>query len=153
MAKESAGILLYRRRQERLEFLLVHPGGPLWKNKDQGAWSIPKGEILPGEDPLAAAQREFEEELGVKPPGNFIALKPVKQKSGKVVRAWAVQGDWDPSGLKSNTFRLEWPPRSGKLQEFPEVDRAAFFDAVVARAKINPAQIPLLEELQVRIGT
>jgi len=147
MAKESAGLLFYRKHHGNLEFLLVHPGGPFWKNKDSGAWTIPKGEIQPGEDPLAAAQREFAEELGFKPGGTFIALTPVKQKAGKVVRAWAIEGEWNPAQLKSNTFSLEWPPRSGKFQEFPEVDQAAFFDLQLARTKINPAQIPLLEEL------
>jgi predicted NUDIX family NTP pyrophosphohydrolase len=150
MAKESAGLLLYRKRQGTLEALLVHPGGPFWRNKDAGAWTIPKGEIQPGEEPLTAAQREFEEEIGFKPNGNFIALSSIKQKAGKVVNAWAIEGEWDPNELKSNTFSLEWPPHSGKLQEFPEVDQAAFFDLRQARTKINPAQIPLLEELERR---
>lgn len=152
MAKESAGLLLFRKRAGKIEFLLVHPGGPFWKNKDDGAWTIPKGEIQLGEDPLSAAQREFEEELGFKPNGTFIPLAPIKQKSGKIVRAWAVEGDWDPTQLKSNTFSLEWPPRSGKSQQFLEVDRAAFFDLELARTKINPAQIALLEELEQRVS-
>jgi predicted NUDIX family NTP pyrophosphohydrolase len=148
MPRENAGLLLYRNGQGGLEVLLVHPGGPFWKNKDLAAWTIPKGEVEPGEDPLTAARREFAEELGFSPDGKFLPLTAIKQKSGKVVRAWAVHGDWDPGNLKSNTFTLEWPPRSGKLQEFPEVDRAAFFDLQVAREKINPAQIALLEELE-----
>ena len=150
MAKESAGLLLYRKRPGKIQFLLVHPGGPFWKNKDEGAWTIPKGEIQPGEDPLSAAQREFEEELGLKLNGTFIPLAPIQQKSGKIVRAWAIEGDLDTTQLKSNTFSLEWPPRSGKQQQFPEVDRAAFFDLELARRKVNPAQIPLLEELEQR---
>jgi len=152
MAKESAGLLFYRKRAGKMEFLLVHPGGPFWKNKDDGAWTIPKGEIQPSEDPLTAAQREFEEELGFKPNGTFIPLTPIKQKSGKIVRAWAIEGGWDPAQLKSNTFSLEWPPHSGKVQQFPEVDRAAFFDLRLALTKINPAQIPLLEELEGHYG-
>lgn len=151
MAKESAGLLLYRKKNGILEFLLVHPGGPLWKNKDLGAWTIPKGEILPGEEPLGAARREFEEELGFTPTGEWIPLSPIKQKAGKIVRAWAFQGDWDPALLKSNTFTLDWPPRSGRMQEFPEVDQAAFFDFQLAGRKINPAQIPFLEELQQKL--
>jgi predicted NUDIX family NTP pyrophosphohydrolase len=148
MAKESSGLLLFRKRRGELEYLLVHPGGPFWKNKDLGAWTIPKGELQPSEDPLTAAQREFQEELGVKPAGTFIPLSSIKQKSGKVVHAWAIEGDWDPACLRSNTFTLEWPPRPGKLQEFPEIDRAAFFDFQLARTKINPAQVPMLEELE-----
>jgi predicted NUDIX family NTP pyrophosphohydrolase len=147
MANESAGLLLYRRRGGQLEFLLVHPGGPLWKNKDPGAWTIPKGEIQPGEDPLAAAQREFQEELGFEVRGAFLLLTPIKQKAGKVVHAWAIEGDCEPTAVRSNTFKLQWPPRSGQFQEFPEVDNAAFFPLEIARMKINPAQVPLLEEL------
>ncbi len=145
MPKQSAGLLMYRVRNGRPEFLLVHPGGPFWKKKDAGAWTIPKGEIEPGEDALQSAQREFAEELGFKPQGDFIALPAVKQKSGKLVLAWAFQGDCDPASCKSNTFSLEWPPRSGRIQEFPEIDRAGFFAASEAREKINPAQVPLLE--------
>jgi len=148
MPKISAGLLLYRIRNGALEFLLVHPGGPFWKNKDNGAWTIPKGEIADNEEPLAAAIREFEEELGFKPSGQFIELTPIKQKAGKLVHAWAVEGDCDPSQIKSNTFSIEWPPRSGKQEEFPEVDRAEFFKLEAAKTKINPGQIPLLEELQ-----
>jgi predicted NUDIX family NTP pyrophosphohydrolase len=150
MPKISAGLLLYRVRNGVLEFLLVHPGGPFWKNKDAGAWTIPKGEIGDGEESLAAATREFEEELGFKPNGPFAELTPIKQKGGKVVQAWAFEGDCDPSKIKSNTFTMEWPPRSGKQAEFPEVDRAEFFNLEDAKAKVNPGQIPLLEEVQRR---
>ena len=147
VAKTSAGLLMYRRIAGYLEFLLVHPGGPFWKNKDTGAWSIPKGEVEESEDSLAAARREFEEELGIRPAGDFRELKPIKQKSGKIVQAWAFEGDCDPKQIKSNAFTIEWPPRSGKMTSFPEVDRAAFFRLQEARAKINPAQIPFLEEV------
>jgi len=139
---------MYRRRNDRLEYLLVHPGGPFWAKKDQGAWTIPKGEIEAGEDPLAAAKREFEEELGFVAAGEFIQLAPIKQKSGKVVHAWAFEGDCEPSALKSNTFTIEWPPRSARMMEFPEVDRAEFFPIEIATQKINPAQISFLEETQ-----
>ena len=145
MTKESAGLLMFRRRAGELEFLLVHPGGPFWKNKDAGAWTIPKGEIEEGEDALATAKREFEEELGIKAAGSFFELKPIKQKGGKVVQAWAFEGDCDLDQIKSNTFSMEWPPRSGKMVEFPEVDRAEFFSLKKAKEKINEAQIPLLE--------
>ncbi len=147
MPKESAGLLMYRVKNGELEFLLAHPGGPLWKNKDAGAWTIPKGELRPGEDPLTAARREFEEELGFKPQGDFIALPSITQKSGKLVHAWAFAGDCDPSQIRSNTFTMEWPPRSGRVSAFPEVDQAAFFTLDQARQKLNPAQIPLLEAL------
>jgi predicted NUDIX family NTP pyrophosphohydrolase len=152
MSKQSAGLLMYRRRAGELEFLLVHPGGPFWKAKDAGAWTIPKGEIEEGEDALAAAKREFEEELGFKLEGEFIELMPIKQKSGKRVQAWAFEGDCDTSQIKSNTFTMEWPPRSGKMSEFPEVDRAAFFDLREAKEKINPAQVALLEELGTKLA-
>ena len=148
MAKQSAGLLMYRRRGGSLEFLLVHPGGPFWKGKDAGAWTIPKGEIQPAEAPLAAAQREFEEELGFKPQGSFIELTPIKQKGGKTVHAWTFEGDCDPAGIRSSTFAMEWPPRSGKSREFPEVDQAAFFTIEQAREKINPAQVALLGEVE-----
>ena len=151
MAKQSAGLLVFRERLGQLEVLLVHPGGPFWKNKDAGAWTIPKGELLPNEDPLDAARRECQEELGFEPAGSFIPLQPVKQKGGKIIQAWAVLSDWDPSRLRSNSFPLEWPPRSGKLQEFPEVDQAAYFDLPAAEIKINPAQIPLLHELKAKL--
>jgi predicted NUDIX family NTP pyrophosphohydrolase len=138
---------MYRLRGGALEYLLVHPGGPFWQHKDAGAWSIPKGELLPAEDPLAAAQREFEEEVGFKPQGPFLALTPIKQKGGKIVHAWAFEGDCDPAQIHSNTFSLQWPPGSGRLQQFPEVDRAAFFSAAEGREKLNPAQAEWLEEL------
>jgi predicted NUDIX family NTP pyrophosphohydrolase len=147
MLRLSAGLLMYRTVDERLEFLLVHPGGPYFANKDEGIWSIPKGEPDTNEDLLVTAQREFEEETSVEPTGPFIPLKPIKQKGGKVVHAWAFEGDCDPSTTKSNTFTMEWPPRSGQQMEFPEVDRAEFFDMGTAAQKINPAQVGLLEEL------
>jgi predicted NUDIX family NTP pyrophosphohydrolase len=151
MPKESAGLLLYRKHKGELEFLLVHPGGPFWRNKDAGAWSIPKGEIEAGEDHRAAAQREFGEELGFTPHGEFIPLAPVKQKGGKVIHAWAVAGDCDTSTIKSNIFTVEWPPRSGRMQEFPEIDQAEFFNLEKAKAKINSAQAKLLEELSTKL--
>jgi predicted NUDIX family NTP pyrophosphohydrolase len=151
MAKQSAGLLVYRERLGQLEVLLVHPGGPFWKKKDAGAWTIPKGELLLNEDPLEAARRECQEELGFEPAGSFIPLQPVKQKGGKLIQAWAVLSDWDPSRLRSNSFPLEWPPRSGKVQEFPEVDQAAYFDFSAAEIKINPAQIALLHELKTKL--
>ena len=143
---------MYRVREGELEFLLVHPGGPLWARKDAGIWSIPKGEIHPGEDLLEAAKREFEEELGFKADGAFIQLSPIKQKSGKIVHAWAFAGDCDPASIRSNTFSMEWPPHSGRTGTFPEVDRAAFFKLEQARARINPAQVPLLEELRHKLA-
>jgi predicted NUDIX family NTP pyrophosphohydrolase len=147
VARKSAGLLLFRRTPAGIEVLLVHPGGPLWAKKDEGAWSIPKGEIDAGEDPLAAARREFEEELGSPVSGEFIALAPIRQASGKVVHAWAVEGDFDPATLTSGTFSMEWPPRSGHQQEFPEVDRAEWFAIENAKRKINKAQVPLLDQL------
>ena len=149
----SAGILLHRRRGERLEVLLVHPGGPFWARRDEGAWSIPKGEYTGEEDPLLAARREFEEELGAAPPdGPAQDLGEVRQKGGKLVRAWAVPGDLDPEAIVSNTFELEWPPRSGKLIEVPEVDRAGWFGLEEARTRINAAQLELLERFASRGG-
>jgi len=139
---------MYRIRGGALEVLLVHLGGPFWARKDAGAWFIPKGEIDPGEDELAAAKREFEEETGFKAAGPFLALGSVKHKSGKTVTAWAFEGDCDPATLKSNTFELEWPPRSGKQREFPEVERAAFFTFDSVREKIHPAEFELLTRLQ-----
>ena len=139
---------MYRRRGGKLEILLVHPGGPFWRNKDEGAWSIPKGEVAEGEDLWDAAKREFEEELGTKPQGEFLKLTPIRQKSGKVVHAWAVEGDLDTTSVRSNTFSMKWPPKSGKTAEFPEVDRAEFFDSQLARKKINPAQATLIDELE-----
>jgi predicted NUDIX family NTP pyrophosphohydrolase len=143
---------MYRVRDDELEFLLVHPGGPLWQKKDAGIWSIPKGEIHPGEDGLEAAKREFEEELGVQAQGAFVKLTPITQKSGKIVHAWGFAGDCDPSQIRSNTFSMEWPPRSGRTGTFPEVDRAAFFNLEQAKGRINPAQVPLLEELLRKLG-
>src|SRR5215469_1997618 len=148
MPKISAGLLMYRVRENELEFLLAHPGGPFWKDRDAGAWTIPKGEIQEGENPLAAAKREFEEEVGVKPQGDFIELTPITQKGGKVVHAWAFEGDCDTTNIRSNTFQMEWPPRSGKFQACPEVDHAGFFRMAEALRKINPAQTALLEELR-----
>jgi predicted NUDIX family NTP pyrophosphohydrolase len=143
---------MYRVRGDELEFLLVHPGGPLWAAKDAGIWSIPKGEIYPGEDGLEAAKREFEEELGLKAQGTFVELTPITQKSGKIVHAWTFAGDCDPSQIQSNMFSMEWPPHSGRTGSFPEVDRAAFFNLEQAKARINPAQVPLLEELLRKLG-
>jgi predicted NUDIX family NTP pyrophosphohydrolase len=144
----SAGLVLYRQRPHGPEVLLVHPGGPFWAHRDAGAWSIPKGEIDPGEDPRSAALRETTEELGYAPPDpRFQALVPIRQRGGKVVLAWAVEAEWDPSGLASNSFEVEWPRRSGRLQRFAEVDRAQWFDLVEARRRILPAQQPLLDQL------
>ena len=134
-------------RNETLEVFLVHPGGPLWRNKDAGAWSIPKGEFVDGEDALAAARREFEEETGTCVEGEFVALTPVRQRGGKIVHAWSVEGDVALDGLASNTVTMEWPPRSGKMQSFPEVDRYGWFELDEARARINEAQRALLDEL------
>jgi predicted NUDIX family NTP pyrophosphohydrolase len=145
---DSAGILLYRERARALEVLLVHPGGPFWARKDLGAWSLPKGEYAAGEDALAAARREFEEELGSPvPPGNPLELGEIRQRSGKRVRAWALAGDLDETGITSNTLEIEWPPRSGRRIEIPEVDRAEWFELELAREKINPAQATLLDRL------
>ena len=139
---------MFRRKTNVLEFLLAHPGGPFWKNKDDGIWTIPKGEAQPEEDLLTRAQIEFEEELGTKPSGNFVPLGSIKQKGGKTVHGWAFEGDLpEKFELKSNTFQVEWPSRSGKFREFPEVDRAEFFQEEIARRKINPAQIPFLDRL------
>jgi predicted NUDIX family NTP pyrophosphohydrolase len=145
----SAGILLHRRGEAGTEVLLVHPGGPFWARKDLGAWSIPKGELDEDEDPRACALREFAEETGTRlPDGALEELGSVKQKSGKVVVAFAVEGDLDPATLVSNTFELEWPPRSGRTQEFPEIDRAGWFDADAAREKLNPAQAAFVDRLE-----
>jgi len=146
----SAGLLMFRRPKiDIVEFLLVHPGGPFWKNKDDGAWSIPKGEAQLGEDLLARAQIEFEEEVGIKPEGNWLPLGSITQKGGKTVHAWAFEGDLpDNFELKSNTFEVEWPPRSGKLKQFPEIDRAEFFPEEIARRKINPAQTAFFDRLR-----
>jgi predicted NUDIX family NTP pyrophosphohydrolase len=149
-AKRSAGILLFRRNGGEVEFLLVHPGGPYWAKKDVGAWSIPKGQIESEEEPRACAIRELEEELGPAPEldlEQLIDLGSIRQRAGKVVEAWAAEGEFDPATLASNTFSMEWPPRSGSQQEFPEVDRAEWFDLIVAREKILPAQAELLDRL------
>jgi predicted NUDIX family NTP pyrophosphohydrolase len=131
-----------------MEVLLVHPGGPFWAKKDLGAWSVPKGEFPPGEDALVAARREFEEETGFAVDGRFIQLTPVKQSGGKLVQVWAVEGDCDASAVRSNTFSIEWPPRSGKEQQFPEIDRAEWFTIEAAKQKILKGQIPFIEELK-----
>jgi predicted NUDIX family NTP pyrophosphohydrolase len=148
MPKVSAGLLVYRRRNRRLEVYLVHPGGPFWAKKDAGAWSIPKGEVPPGSDALAHARIELQEETGCAVDGEFTPLKPVRQAGGKTVQAWAIEGDCDADNIVSNTFTVEWPPRSGKMQEFPEVDRAGWFDLDTARAKLIPAQGAFLDQLQ-----
>ena len=148
MAKISAGLLMFRIRDGEIQVFLVHPGGPFWTRKEEGVWSIPKGEVDPGEGELTAAKREFEEETGVRPEGEFLPLGVIKQKSGKLVQAWAFEGDCNPASVKSNAFQMEWPPHSGKKQEFPEIDRAEFFEIEAAKRKINPAQAPLLEELK-----
>lgn len=153
-SKRSAGILLFRRVDGEPEFLLVHPGGPFWEKKDAGAWSIPKGGIEEAEDPQACAIRELEEELGSAPeldPERLVELGTIRQKAGKVVEAWAAEADFDPATLASNTFAMEWPPRSGRQQEFPEVDRAGWFDLEQAREKILPAQAELLDRLLERL--
>lgn len=149
--RKSAGILLYRKTSKKLEVFLVHPGGPFWKNKDAGAWSIPKGEYTDDEDPLQAAIREFEEETGTLLSGDFIELTAIRQKAGKQVKAWAVEGDMDPKTVVSNTFPIEWPPKSGKWIQAPEVDKAGWFTLEEAEQKINPAQVAFLEELKNRL--
>jgi predicted NUDIX family NTP pyrophosphohydrolase len=153
--KRSAGVLLYRRAGGVTEFLLVHPGGPFWARRDAGAWSIPKGQIESEEEPRACAIRELEEELGPAAdldPEQLVELGAIRQKAGKVVEAWAAEADFDPASLASNTFEMEWPPRSGDRQEFPEVDRAEWFDPETAREKIIPAQAELLDRLLERLG-
>ncbi|MEA2420171.1 MAG: hypothetical protein QOE60_2377 [Thermoleophilaceae bacterium] len=149
----SAGILLYRRRDGEPEVLIVHPGGPFWARKDAGAWSIPKGEHDEAEDAQAAALREFEEETGTRlSPAELADLGSVRQKSGKVVTAWATEGDLDADAITSNTFEMEWPPRSGRMQSFPEVDRAGWFDLDQARERLNPAQRAFLDRLRELLG-
>jgi predicted NUDIX family NTP pyrophosphohydrolase len=163
-SRVSAGLLMFRRQPSQsygsaskidiVEVLLVHPGGPFWKNKDDGAWTIPKGEAQPEEDLQTRAQIEFEEELGIKPAGNFVPLGSIKQKGGKTVHAWAFEGDLPQNfQLESNTFEIEFPPRSGKFREFPEIDRAEFFADEIARRKINAAQIPFLKRLREALAT
>jgi predicted NUDIX family NTP pyrophosphohydrolase len=148
MPKLSAGIVLYRRKNEDIEVFLVHPGGPFWKNKDRGAWSIPKGEYEESEDPLAAAQREFEEETGVRAPqGEPLSLGEIRQAGGKVVTVWALEGDCAAEAIRSNLFELEWPPKSGKLRQFPEVDRAGWFGLEGAREKLLSGQHGFLDRL------
>ncbi|MBU5612802.1 NUDIX domain-containing protein [Geomonas azotofigens] len=147
MPKQSAGLIMYRVMNGEPELLLVHPGGPFWAQKDLGAWSIPKGEYLPGEDPFQVARREFREETGLAPEGEFQELSEIRQAGGKRVKAWAFAGDWDPAGLTSNSFTMEWPPRSGRQAEFPEVDRAAWFTVAQARERILPSQIPLIDQV------
>jgi predicted NUDIX family NTP pyrophosphohydrolase len=143
----SAGILLFRTSDRGVEVLLVHPGGPFWRRKDLGAWTIPKGEVQPGEDLLDAARREFHEETGWPAEGEVISLGQVRQASRKVVHGWAVEGEFDPSAINSNTFEMEWPPRSGQMTAFPEADKAAWFGIDEARRRILPAQAPLLDAL------
>ena len=152
MAKQSAGILIYRKGNTGLEVLLVHPGGPFWAKKDWGAWSIPKGEFDDDEEPLDAAKREIEEETGIKVSGNFIELSPVRHKSGKLVYAWALQKDVDPEFITSNSFEIEWPPKSGQKKSFPEIDKAAWFDTDEAKKKIIEGQAPLLSELLTKLN-
>ena len=155
MPKKSAGLLLFRQNSQgsQIEVFLVHPGGPFWRNKDEGVWTIPKGEFADDEDGLAAAQREFREETGSEAPvGDYLALKPIKQAGGKLVHAWAIAGDLDPAGLQSNNFSCEWPPRSGRVQEFPEVDRAEWFVPEMARRKILAGQLPLIDQLLELLG-
>ena len=154
MATRSAGLLLYRIEHGRLEVLLGHIGGPFWARKEDAAWSIPKGEYEPGEDPLAAARREFEEEMGAPPPpGPAEPLGEVRQSGGKVVSAWCMRGNFDTANQRSNTFTLEWPPRSGRMQQFPEIDRAGWFDIESARARLVRGQVPFLDVLLERIGS
>ncbi|HTI57829.1 NUDIX domain-containing protein [Mucilaginibacter sp.] len=151
MAKQSAGILLFRFKNKQPEVFLVHPGGPFFRNKDDGAWSIPKGEFTDGEEALDAAVREFEEETGLVLTGEFIPLDPVTQKGGKKVYAWAIAGDIDHETIVSNTFEIEWPPRSAKKQTFPEVDKAGWFDVETAKVKINAAQVEFLKNLLIKL--
>jgi predicted NUDIX family NTP pyrophosphohydrolase len=152
MPKRSAGLLMYRRRNRYLEVFLVHPGGPFWAKKDLGAWSIPKGEYVEGEQPLEAARREFQEETGFTARGSFLELGAVTQAGGKVVSVWAFEGDCDPSNLVSNRFELEWPPRSGRLIEVPEVDRGGWFSISGARERILKSQAPFLDMLSQRLN-
>ncbi len=152
MPKTSAGVLMFRHRGNSIELLLIHPGGPYSARKDLGAWSIPKGEIDAGEDPHAAARREFNEETSFDAVGEFIPLRQIRQKSGKTVSAWAVEGDIDPAGVRSNTFTMEWPPRSGRETEFPEVDKAGWFTVAEARSKMIEAQFALVKSLCDHLG-
>jgi predicted NUDIX family NTP pyrophosphohydrolase len=151
--RPSAGLLPYRITQGAIEVFLVHPGGPFWAKKDAGAWSIAKGELGDEEDALTAAGREFQEETGIQLAGPFIPLDPVRQPGGKVVHAWAVQADLDPAQVRSNTFSIEWPPHSGRQQQFPEIDRAAWFDVNTAKSKILKGQLPLIEQLAAAVAS
>ena len=152
LVRKSAGILLYRLHKTEPEFFLVHPGGPFWAKKDLGTWSIPKGEFEVDEDLLGAAKREFKEETGTDLSGDFVELTPVLQKAGKQVYAWAVEGNIDASTIQSNTFKIEWPPKSGTWKSYPEVDKAGWFNATVAKEKINPAQVAFIEELMDKLS-
>ncbi len=152
MAKHSAGILLYRIKNGSPEVLLVHPGGPFWVKKDRAAWSIPKGEFSGEEDPLDAAIREFYEETGITPEGPFESLGEIKQSGGKIVHAWIARGECDPSGITSNTFEMEFPPKSGKIKSFPEVDKAAWFTPEIAKEKIHRGQVPFIDRLLQKIN-
>jgi len=149
--KQSAGILVYKNEDGRLLVFLVHPGGPFWAKKDAGAWSIPKGELAEDEDPLAAARREFEEETGQSVNGKFVALAPCRQPSGKIVHPFAVEANVDAERIVSNFFEMEWPPKSGRRQSFPEVDRGRWFTIDEARGRLQPGQLPILEELRVQL--
>lgn len=150
MANRSAGILVFKKNNSEVEVMLIHPGGPFWKNKNENAWSIPKGLVEEGEDELKGAIREFQEETGFSMhEGDFIEMEEARQAGGKVVKVWAIQSDYDPAALKSNLFKMEWPPKSGKLKEFPEADKAAWFDIEMAKTKIVKGQIPVLEQLAV----
>jgi predicted NUDIX family NTP pyrophosphohydrolase len=150
--KLSAGILMYRWKHKELQVLLVHPGGPYWANKDAGSWSVPKGEFEAGQDPLENAIREFKEETGQEVSGNFLPLDPLRQKSGKIIYAWIVEGEFDEGNVVSNNFKLEWPPKSGQFKEFPEVDKAGWFTLEEARVKIIPGQTGFLNQLVNKIG-
>lgn len=152
MPKLSAGLLMYRCRGCAVEVFLAHPGGPFWKNKDDGAWSIPKGEYAEGESAIEAAQREFREETGFEPGTDLISLGEVKQPSRKLISVWAFEGDCDPANLRSNLFSLEWPPKSGRMTEFPEIDRAAWFTLDAARSKLLKGQLPFLDRLAAKVG-
>jgi predicted NUDIX family NTP pyrophosphohydrolase len=151
--KRSAAILVYRRTQGGPEVFLVHPGGPFWAKKDVGAWSIPKGEFDESEEGLAAAKREFVEEVGQSINGDFVALTPVRQKGGKIIHTWAVEGEVDETRIKSNEFEMEWPPRSGRRARFPEVDRGQWFLVPEARRRLLSSQVPIIDELAARLGT
>lgn len=152
MTKKSAGILLYRLKNNLLEVLLAHPGGPFWVKKDAGVWTIPKGEFTDDEDALEAAKREFKEETGMDVTGEFVELMPLKQKSGKIIYAWLLLGDLDPSQIKSNTFELEWPPKSGIKKQYPEIDKAAWYNLNDAKEKINPGQVGFIAQLERLLG-